>query len=1248
MIAEVTELAIPDVRGDSPAAACLYAVCDYFGLEPEGGGAFERLLERGQSGEVPLDDFLAAAADAGLDAWAGRIDVEQLRQALVAGMPVATVIDGFLAVVFGVTADKLLVLCPLSGQGEVSLSDWPDWGILFDRADAERHESEKTVGPDSDEHRDLAHHYASTWNVLHDQGQRVPHWELNGAHENLAGSDWHVDLGHDGVWCPLHHEDMQRVYLWPAPEDGHAAVEKARRKKPVRPEPGLFGNWVDPAKPHHAVEHPRSSAEFEGMHPRRGRGVGGGRFAKINTGKAPGQLGLFGGDWEESQRAEPPAEHHPEQTAPATKPRQLGLFEQPKGGVTIGGQLPSAEFERLHPREPSGSGHGGRFAKKPEGPVEEPLEPLEREEQSVKEAEQKAGSHPKATEARQRKLGQAREARELRKAAFNAAFEAKQASKAGDEEGSSRLAAESQQLRMTAADVEAGREAAALPQEQPAPAPEPRSEERPVDLPKPVAENVTEQPIPTEGPHVEQQSVAEPVGEPEQPAGRSGDVSESQRGGDTSGSAGGDAGGERPASTGPRIVTARAEHTQSGDPGLVPESVRRHLNETQQQGAALAIDAMTKHGGFLLADGTGVGKTRQELAVAQYFLDQGRKVVIVSPAEVIKPDWKKEAMSGSFANDSAAMGVPVKLAKGDAEIKPGVAHVTTYNELGKLKNQIDKSTVVIFDESHLLKNRESSRFKHSSEIMDKAAAVMYATATPGDKPLHIAHLVRAGVFGNVGKTETYEKLGMRLVDQHVGGGRYQKVWQIDPQVGYKEAARRLSGLFDQMTKDGLMVKRELAMNNVQFQADRVVLRDDEHQAIQDVYEKKLQETASRAFPKGNKAVALMTARMAQEPYKIPATVAMVKEELAAGRSPIVFLGRVSDIGAEGENDGEEKGEISYGTAGKLKEALIAAGMSEEDIGELHGAATKTADAKKKAMERFQAGKTRVLIATVQSGGTGINLDDTTGEHPRTVIMMTPPFTANDMAQAIGRVHRLNTKSESRVRGVLVDTNVDDWNAGILEKKFQTLGAVVQGESTRGQAAYTPTEGIEEEETKGPFEWGESLKAQPKIYWNTPYHHNDVIGQFGGKRVQRNGEWTTQFPNKEHFERYRQHAAASAMPPQSASKPEAARAMPEKTPGPEATPSVPKEKPAEAVVPVEKPKGRPLEIRRQQTRRGERSLHSFVPGESFWQARKAGKVPSNVTVRKDPYSGRWEASVWGADDEEVKRTVEQMRKNGVRL
>ncbi len=61
------------------------------------------------------------------------------------------------------------------------------------------------------------------------------------------------------------------------------------------------------------------------------------------------------------------------------------------------------------------------------------------------------------------------------------------------------------------------------------------------------------------------------------------------------------------------------------------------------------------------------------------------------------------------------------------------------------------------------------------------------------------------------------------------------------------------------------------------------------------------------------------------------------------------------------------------------------------------------------IDSFQKDESRVMIATIQSGGVGINLHDTNGNFPRRTIM-SPSFSAIDMKQALGRCYRAGCKT----------------------------------------------------------------------------------------------------------------------------------------------------------------------------------------------------------------------------------------------
>jgi hypothetical protein len=135
---------------------------------------------------------------------------------------------------------------------------------------------------------------------------------------------------------------------------------------------------------------------------------------------------------------------------------------------------------------------------------------------------------------------------------------------------------------------------------------------------------------------------------------------------------------------------------------------------------------------------------------------------------------------------------------------------------------------------------------------------------------------------------------------------------------------------------------------------------------------------------------------------------------------------------------------SLGTPELIKQALQ--GVKGIRIGELHGGSLSDPHA---SMDNFQTGRTNVLIATMERGGIGIDLDDQHGDRPRTMIVATAPFSGDRNVQAGGRVWRETTKSkhgETVLEYLFGDTEVDDWNQGIISTKMRTLGAVVEGEA----------------------------------------------------------------------------------------------------------------------------------------------------------------------------------------------------------
>ena len=498
------------------------------------------------------------------------------------------------------------------------------------------------------------------------------------------------------------------------------------------------------------------------------------------------------------------------------------------------------------------------------------------------------------------------------------------------------------------------------------------------------------------------------------------------------------------------VVVARPESTPTVSTAAIPGDVLQHLMPHQQQGAALALAAMeTDPGGFLLADGTGAGKTRQILAVAETHRRQGRSVVIVAPPATL--NIRKGRVTGSYADDSRAMGITLDLAEGGS-ITPGAITMLRSSQLTPgAKIALPEDTVLILDEAHEFKNLESGRAHVAQQLIDQAQRVMFASATPGDKPSHMTYLMRMGMLEGRSVRETALMLGY-VRNQRRAGGRLVEVWERHSQVTSYELAERLERLFERLTAAGRMVKREVSMDGLRIEVEKHPLTEAARKELEVVRKAFSLELAAGGMKKAN---ALMALRRVLEPHKIERTVDQVERSLRNGRQAVVFMARVndSDIGVwkkrilpSGETERYRQHILdAESTMRALKAALAKRGIT--DVVEVHG---EVETGKRAAgIEAFQAGSKRVLLATTESGGTGINLDDRIGDRPRDMVILTPPFSAIHNVQAIGRIWRATTVHDpnnmARVVYVAFDDPVDTWNHDIVMTKLMTLGATVAGQ-----------------------------------------------------------------------------------------------------------------------------------------------------------------------------------------------------------
>lgn len=512
-----------------------------------------------------------------------------------------------------------------------------------------------------------------------------------------------------------------------------------------------------------------------------------------------------------------------------------------------------------------------------------------------------------------------------------------------------------------------------------------------------------------------------------------------------------------------QIVNPREEATFAKPPkyDLIPEKLRgvdesgaALLTEEQRVGIAKAIEALDAGVGFLWEDGTGVGKTREILGTAEYFRAKGNKVLIVSKASAIEATKKgnKYYVSGSYKADSEAMKIDLEFKRAAEPMSPGQIYISTYHNLRD--QPIDQDTVLIFDESHQLKNAGDSEVAQAGiQMIRQAKVTAFASATPGDKPYHMVYLTSIGLFEGKTRDEWLRDMGCVIVPRKLVSKKLLKRYlsegmkpaaalekateeiQVWRSTSSRRTNRALEALFERLTAKGTVIKREVDMSPLEVFLTTVPVTDE--------MIRKMEIIAQGPFDRKNM---LMHMRRQLEPEKLAYTQQLIGQELDAGRSVVVFAARVNEskveeniYGAGGEVIGRRTLLESEGTLKQLREWLKSEGI---EYAEIHGEAEETSA---RAQARFQANAARVVIATYEKGGTGINLDDRTGLAPRTMIMITSPFDSTSVVQAVGRIHRMTTKSAGRIHILFSPHSVDQWNAKIVGTKIKQLHAMVSGD-----------------------------------------------------------------------------------------------------------------------------------------------------------------------------------------------------------
>lgn len=481
----------------------------------------------------------------------------------------------------------------------------------------------------------------------------------------------------------------------------------------------------------------------------------------------------------------------------------------------------------------------------------------------------------------------------------------------------------------------------------------------------------------------------------------------------------------------PEAVTESAELIPQ--PEIFFPKGKYEISDDAYMACNLALTRYKNGGrGFLLADGTGFGKTRQILVIAhEYQKMTGGNVLIVTENESI--------IQGNFKKDQEALRI----------VNPKV-EITTYTKVADGLYTDRSFALVAFDEAHNLKNSDSLKTIASGKL--KTDHTLFATATPMDTVVGAAYFISA--VTNIPKNQVFAMLGFRVETKTIDGQAVQKI-VLDKNTNFDVIKKNIIKVRQDMIESGAMVRRVFPFYG-DVRSIMIPLTEEQRQEddqIWDSFEDQIEQAKEeRAFTKAMNLAGQRSGELSRlnEPRKIETTYDLVKEELAKGKQVVVIAEGINTTTISAIN------KTVRGTIETLVERLKREGIG---VSEGYGA---NKNAKVAAIADFQSGKNKVIIGTPQSISTGIDLDDQRGNAPRALVMVTASYSGNTFQQILGRVSRRNTLSPAEVIILYTESVSDRRRKEIVDKKLEVLRLIQSGKAVMDAEE---TEGLEQSVSK---------------------------------------------------------------------------------------------------------------------------------------------------------------------------------------
>lgn len=426
--------------------------------------------------------------------------------------------------------------------------------------------------------------------------------------------------------------------------------------------------------------------------------------------------------------------------------------------------------------------------------------------------------------------------------------------------------------------------------------------------------------------------------------------------------------------------------------------------EHQEKCVPVLSAALAKYGGALDCSDLGTGKSYTAAFTAEGLCAPDKFIVVVCP-KAVRPSWVRIF---------EAMGLPASrfVVVNYEKLKRGVEGVGMMRKDKKLFIWNGRVGVLVWDEAHKLRSPDIT-LNARMAIGAKLAGIpaLFLSATLAESPAHL-RTVGFALGLHDGKHfadwamkhgctfDPWGKLTLRRTSAALVMTRLNAV--LFPEYGVRVRKKDIPGFPD----------NEILAEAFDFGPPEKI------NAIYEEMEEELAELAEKQEVDGKKVkdtakamVAQLRARQKVELLKVPGVADMVDDAVEEGMSVVVFCNFIATLAALKEKlQGHKIAEVRGGQSEAVRQAFV---------------------------DSFNAGYCRTILVQIQSGGAGLSLHDTTGEFPRLALIF-PCFSASDLRQSTGRIHRAGGKSKSVQKILFAAGSVEERVMAKLKMKLADL------------------------------------------------------------------------------------------------------------------------------------------------------------------------------------------------------------------